>query len=113
MEKTGMDLMIVQEPVPLRTTEEGVIRVAGTRVTLDTVVAAFEQGATAEEIVQQYPSLRLADAYAVIGYYLRHRPEVDTYLAERDRVSRRVRQENEARFDTAGVRARLLARRSE
>jgi uncharacterized protein (DUF433 family) len=112
-EITAMGLTIVHEPIPLQTTEEGVIRVAGTRVTLDTVVAAFEQGATAEEIVQQYPSLRLADAYAVIGYYLRHRPEVDTYLAERDRVSRRVRQENEARFDPVGVRARLLARRSE
>jgi uncharacterized protein (DUF433 family) len=113
MEKTAMDLRIVQEPVPLQTSEEGIVRVAGTRVTLDTVVAAFEQGATAEEIVQQYPSLHLADAYAVIGYYLRHRPEVETYLAERDRVSRQVRQENEARFDPAGVRARLLARRSE
>jgi uncharacterized protein (DUF433 family) len=108
-----MGLMIVQEPIPLETTEEGVIRVARTRVTLETVVAAFEQGATAEEIVQQYPSLQLADAYAVIGYYLRHRPEVETYLAERDRVSSRVRQENEARFEPAGVRARLLARRSE
>ena len=112
-EKRAMGLVIMQEPVPLETTEAGIIRVAGTRVTLETVVAAFEQGATAEEIVQQYPSLPLADAYAVIGYYLRHRPEIETYLAERDRLSRRVRHENEARFDPAGVRARLLARRSE
>jgi uncharacterized protein (DUF433 family) len=112
-EITAMGLMITHEPVPLQTTEEGVIRVAGTRVTLDTVVAAFEQGATAEEIVQQYPSLHLADAYAVISYYLRHRPEVETYLAERDQISRRVRLGNEGQFDPAGLRARLLARRSE
>ena len=104
-----MGLMIVQEPVPLETTEEGVIRVAGTRVTLDTVVAAFEQGATAEEIVQQYPSLQLADAYAVIGYYLHHRAEVEAYLARRGEDSRRVRHENESRFDPTAVRARLLA----
>jgi uncharacterized protein (DUF433 family) len=112
-EKTAMGLMITHETVPLQATEEGVIRVAGTRVTLDTVVAAFEQGATAEEIVQQYPSLHLADTYAVISYYLRHRPEVETYLAERDQVSRRVRRGNEGQFDPAGLRARLLARRSE
>jgi uncharacterized protein (DUF433 family) len=108
-----MGLMIAQEPVPLQATDDGVVRVGGTRVTLDTVVAAFEQGATAEEIIQQYPSLRLADAYAVIGYYLRHRSEVEAYLAQRGQVSQRVRQENEARFDPTGVRARLLARRSE
>ena len=108
-----MGLMIAQEPLPLREMEDGSVRVGGTRVTLDTVVAAFEQGATAEEIVQQYPSLHLADAYAVIGYCLRHRSEVEAYLATRGEVSRLVRQENEARFDPAGVRDRLLARLSE
>lgn len=51
-------------------------RVGGTRVTLDTLVAAFEQGATTEEIAQQYPSPGLADVYSVIGYYLRRRDEV-------------------------------------
>ncbi len=108
-----MGLTIAYEPPPLQTMEDGVVRVGGTRVTLDTVVAAFEQGATAEEIVQQYPSLHLADAYAVIGYYLRHRSELEAYLAARGEDSRRVRRENEARFDPTGVRARLLARRSE
>ena len=111
-ENTTMGLMIAHEPVPLRATEDGVVRVGGTRVTLDTVVAAFEQGATAEEIIQQYPSLNLADAYAVIGYYLRHRSEVEAYLARRGEDSRRVRHENETRFDSTGVRARQLARRS-
>jgi len=108
-----MGLMIAHEPVPLQATEDGVVRVGGTRVTLDTVVTAFEEGATAEEIVQQYPALRLADAYAVIGYYLHHRSEVEAYLAQRGKDSSRVRQQNEARFDPTGVRARLLARRSE
>lgn len=48
------------------------MRVRGTRVTLDTVLAAFRDGATAEEIVQQYPSISLADMYQVLGYSLRH-----------------------------------------
>lgn len=65
-----MSLVIESPPVPLNIDMDGVIRVGNTRVTLDTVVAAFKEGATAEEIVWQYPSLSLADVYAVIGYYL-------------------------------------------
>ena len=100
------------EPVPLTTWDDGVTRVAKTRVTLDTVVAAFLNGATAEEIVFRYSTLDLADVYAVIAYYLRHRDEVDAYLGERARQRAAVRRENEARFDPAGVRERLLARRA-
>ena len=43
-----MALTIEPAPVPLRTDADGVVRVGRTRVTLDTVVAAFEEGATAE-----------------------------------------------------------------
>ena len=50
----------------------GVYRVAGTRVTLDLLVRAFNRGATAEEIAQDFPSLQLPDVYQVIGYYLKH-----------------------------------------
>lgn len=81
-----------------------------TRVTLDTVVAAFREGATAEEISQQYPVLRLADVYSVIGYYLRHRDVVDSYIDSRLSQSAEVRRENETRFDPTGIRDRLLAR---
>src|SRR5579859_2661954 len=111
-ETMPMGLTIANEPVPLQVTADGDVRVGGTRVTLDTVVAAFEEGATAEEIVEQYPSLRLADAYGAISYYLSHRAEVGAYLAERRTESSRIRKQNEPRFDQAGARARLLARRS-
>ncbi|MGO8815467.1 MAG: DUF433 domain-containing protein [Terriglobia bacterium] len=107
-----MGLMIAHEPAPLDATPDGVVRVGGTRVTLDTVVAAFLEGATAEEIAQQYPVLALADVYAAIGYYLRHRSEVEAYLDQRRHAAERVRSENAARFDPAGIRARLLARRT-
>ncbi len=105
-----MPLVIGAEPIPLIIDRDGVVRVGGTRVTLDTVVAAFHDGATAEEIVQQYPSLHLADVYAVIGYYLRHQREIEAYLQERQQYAETVRRENEARFDPHGVRDRLLAR---
>ena len=99
------------ERVPIRTDADGVIRVGGTRVTLDTLVAAFDAGATAEEIVQQYPSVALADVYSVIAYYLRHQPEMQTYLTRRQQQAAQVREQNERRFDPSGVRDRLLARR--
>lgn len=105
-----MALSIGAEPVPLATDAHGIVHVGGTRVTLDTVVAAFLDGATAEEITQQYPSLHLADVYSVIGYYLRRRAEVDTYLRQRQQQAAAVQQQNEGRFDPAGVRDLLLAR---
>lgn len=108
-----MDLAVVAEPAPLKIDQDGVARVSTTRVTLATVIDAFHEGATAETIVQQYPSLSLADVYAVIGYYLHHQVAVDAYLAEQQREADLVRQQNEGRFDPNGVRARLLARRQQ
>jgi len=106
-----MDLTIEREQPPLTPGHGGIVRVGATRVTLDTLVAAFREGATAEEIVQQYPSLALADVYAVIAYYLRRQPEVDAYLAARRSQIDAVRAENESRFDPHGIRERLIARR--
>ena len=106
-----MALSIKTEPIPLQVHVDGVVRVGGTRVTLDTVVTAFNEGATAEEITQQYPSLHLADVYAVIGYYLTRRQDVETYLRRRKRLADTLREQNESRFDARGVRERLLARR--
>ncbi len=98
------------ETIPLTTGDDSVIRVAGTRVTLDTVVDAFNSGATAEEIAQDFSVLELADIYAVIAYYLRHRSEVEAYLERRAEQRQAVRQENEARFDYRDLRQRLLER---
>ena len=88
------------------------IRVKGSRVTLDTIVAAFAEGATAEEIAQQYPTLDLAAVYGVISYYLQNADEVDAYLSERQANAAAIRRDNERRFDPRGVRERLLARRA-
>jgi len=112
VEVSRMSLSIETEPIPLKADADGVMRVGGTRVTLDTIVAAFNEGTTAEEIVHQYPSLHLADVYALIGYYLRHRPVVEAYLRQRKQQAGDVRKQNESRFDPHGVRDRLLARRA-
>lgn len=106
-----MSLALAVDPLPLATDRDGVVRVGGTRVTLDTVVFAFNEGATAEEIAFRYPSLHLTDIYAAITYYLRNRSAVEAYLEEREAYAKDVRRENEARFDPKGLRERLLARR--
>ncbi len=99
------------ELFPLETGSDGVIRVRGTRITLETVWAAFQEGATAEEIVQQYPSLSLADTYQTIGYGLRHPAVVDEYLSKRREDACKVREANESRWKPVGIRARLMDRR--
>ena len=106
-----MNATNVLERVPIHTDADGVVRVASTRVTLDIIVDAFETGATAEEIAQQYPTVPLVDVYSVITYYLRHKPEVETYLRKREDEAGRVREEVERRFPSEGLRERLLARR--
>jgi uncharacterized protein (DUF433 family) len=108
-----MALTIALEPAPIETDDCGVVRVAKTRVTLDTVVSAFLEGYTPEEIGEQYASLQLSDIYLVIGYYLRHREEVHTYLAERQHQAAAIQREAEQRFNPVGVRDRLLARQDQ
>ena len=106
-----MNAANVLERVPIHTDAYGVVRVAGTRVTLETIVDAFAAGATAEEIAQQYPTVPLVDVYSVVTYFLRNQPEVEAYLKEREVLAERVQQEVEARFPLQGIRERLLARR--
>jgi uncharacterized protein (DUF433 family) len=112
-EIVNMAFAIATEPtasIPLVVSDEQVIYVGHPRVTLDTVVDAFLDGATPEEINYQYPSLSLADIYAVVGYYLHHRSEVEMYLKQREQQAEQVRQQNEEHFPPEGVRARLLTR---
>jgi len=79
---------------------------------LELVIRAFQDGATPETIVQRYSTLTLADVYAVIAYYLRHRSEVEDYLAWREQKAEEVGQLIESRQgDLSEIRARLIARR--
>jgi uncharacterized protein (DUF433 family) len=103
-------MVLTSEPLPLVVDTDGAVRVAKTRVTLDTVVAAFQDGLAAEEIAEQYPALSLGQIYAVIGYYLDHQAEVHAYLGAREDRAHAVRQANERLFSPVGIRARLLAR---
>ena len=107
-----MPLAIETERPPIRVDERGSARVGATRVTLETVIDAYQDGSTPEQIVLQYPSLSLADVYAVIGYYLRHTEQVDAYLAGQRRDADELRRTIEANPDMQRIRRQLLARKS-
>lgn len=84
--------------LPLKMDEHGVIRVSGTRVPLDTVIARYQQGDTPEAIHQAFDVLPLNDIYAVIAYYLAHQAELDAYLMYGQEEAERIREEWEASY---------------
>ena len=100
------------QPTPLTADDYGSLVVTGTRVPLDVIVGDFNQGASAEEIALAYPSVSLADVYAVIAYYLRHQEHVDTYIAERDERAAAARAQRGVDEASQILRAKLLARRA-
>lgn len=84
--------------LPMKMDEHGAIRVSGTRVTLDTLIARYQQNESPETIHEGFPTVPLTDIYAVIAYYLAHQDEVDAYLKQRDEEADRIRQEVEASY---------------
>jgi hypothetical protein len=106
------DLLHTTSRNPL-TVLHDILRVGKTRVTLDTVVAAFNDGASPEEIVARYPSLSLADVYGAIALYLEHREDVDGYISLRHDKAVEQRDQNSKEFALKGLRERLLGRRSQ
>ncbi len=101
----------VMEAVPLQLDTQGVYRVGQTRVTLDSVLRAFHQGDTVEDIVSRFPSLEMADAYQVIAYYLRNRAELDAYLDDCSAREARLLAEH-PEWSPVGLKNRLLERRA-
>lgn len=107
-----MTLAEVSDPNPIRVDADGVPRVGATRVRLASVVHHHQEGATPEQIHERLPSLALAEIYATIAYYLRHREDVDAYLAEEAAKAERVRREADSRPATKALRKKLLDHRN-
>jgi uncharacterized protein (DUF433 family) len=108
-----MTLTLAADPLPLRLDENGTYRVGPTRIRLDTVVFAHNQGSSPEHIVSEFPSLELADVHAVICYYLRHKSEVDSYLQQREAEATALRNKIEALPQNRELREKLIARRAQ
>jgi len=109
-----MPALEATQPVPLVTAEDGTIRIASTRVSLESVVHHYQQGATAEEIALRFPALRLADVHACLAYYLNHREEVREYLARQqqraDELRERIAADPVQQRGLAEMRVRLHQR---
>jgi uncharacterized protein (DUF433 family) len=86
----------------------GVRRVAGTRISLDSVVIGFQQGQSAEEIQRNFPELRLEQVYGAITHYLSHRDDVDVYLRQQREAWNISRVENERTPNAAIERLRTM-----
>jgi uncharacterized protein (DUF433 family) len=97
---------------PLHQAEDGIVRIANTRIPLERVVRAFLDGMTPEQIAHDFDVLKVEDVYAVVNYYLHHREEVDAYMAEAEKDAAKIREVIDKKVDSASIRARLLARRN-
>jgi uncharacterized protein (DUF433 family) len=103
--------------VPLAVTDQGTIRIKGSRVSLDSIINHFKLGATAEQIVQSFPSLTLGDVYSSIAYYLTHRAEIEEYLyrqdAEADALQEQLESNSHYQAEVGELRSRIMRKWSE
>jgi uncharacterized protein (DUF433 family) len=77
-------------------TPEGGWRIAGTRVSLDSVVHAYWDGSAPEEIVEDFPTLSLEQVHGALAFYLHHKEEIERYLTAQDARWEQLRKESEA-----------------
>jgi len=112
--KTIMVVLKETISIPLVVTEQGTIRIKGSRVSLDSIVHHFKLGATAEQIVQSFPSLSLGDVYSSIAYYLTHRQEIETYLEQQEVAADNLQEQLESnphyQAEIGELRSRILRR---
>jgi uncharacterized protein (DUF433 family) len=106
-----VEISIDKSAPPFVNDKSGIIRIDGTRIPLDTIISAFKNGSTCEEIVYQFPTLKLADVYSTISYYLNYQDEIEAYLQERSEKAISIRKEIEINIDVREIRKRILKRR--
>jgi uncharacterized protein (DUF433 family) len=112
MTEDDLNQLLPLHPIapPLRIDEGGAVRVGRSRITLALMVEQYDSGMTPEEMVRAYDTLDLADVYAVLAYYLRHRDAVREYMKRRDERAHKLRAQIEAGQKRIS-REELLARR--
>jgi uncharacterized protein (DUF433 family) len=108
-----MSLVLEHEIPPLHEDKSGAIRVGNSRVLLEMVIRAFQDGASPESIVHRYSTLSLSDVYSTIGYYLRHQDTVNAYLSQREQLAESVQQRlSSIQPDLSLIRSRLLSQQN-
>jgi uncharacterized protein (DUF433 family) len=64
---------------------DGGYYLAGTRISLDSIVYSFNEGSSPEAIQEDFPLLKRAQIYGAIAFYLDNQAEIDRYLEETER----------------------------
>jgi uncharacterized protein (DUF433 family) len=105
-----MTLSLEPITLPLTTSDKGVVYISGTRIPIDFIVYEYLEGATAEDIAQNYPTLSLSAIHAVLSYYLTHKTEVDAYIAQQEQLAEAKYLEIAQRLQQKDLRQRLLSR---
>lgn len=95
---------------PLMINDDRTIRVKGSRVMLESIVYQFKQGATAEQIVEDFPSLNLRDVYGAIYYYLDNEEAVEECLKKQKEAAAETRELIESKNGSKALRERIRAK---
>jgi uncharacterized protein (DUF433 family) len=111
-EMTISDLLVPTVP-PVREDSGGVLRIGRTRVSLDSLVAAYNEGASADELAEGFPTLTLGYIHATLGFYHQNRADLDAYLEHARTEEDRLQEETQRRFQTDAGRDRIVARRAD
>ena len=90
---------------------DGNYYVAGTRISLDSIVQAFRRGESPETICQNFELLRLEEVYGAIAYYLANHADIDAYLIRQNEKWAEGRRNAEPL--PADLRERLIRARDE
>ena len=106
-------LALATDPTPIRIDSDGAVRVGETRVRLESIVYRHRQGDTPEEIHECFPTVPLPDIYGVVAYYLRHKEEIDAYIAQGEAEADRIQAMIEAKYPTRELRERLRSLRDQ
>ena len=77
--------------------ENGAYRIAGTRISLDSVVYAYNRGELSEQIVQSFPLLTLEQVHGAIAFYLSNSETIDEYLRNEEIEFEKERQAERAK----------------
>ena len=80
----------------------GTPHIAGTGVTVRTIVRFYKLGMSPEEIAAEYPHLSLAQVYGALAYYHANRVDMDAHMAAEEAASDRIEQEH-LRLEKSGA----------
>ncbi len=89
-----------------------VIRIKGTRIPIDTVIAAYHRGDTPNEIDSAFPTIGLSNVYGILSYYLDNQTMLDAYMERGEKVAAQMRAKWQTLYPSDDLWSKLKARRA-